>query len=360
MAKVDKKHKHRAEDIRLFALREAGDAGDRGAPATGLVAKVAGRFAISRQAAHRHVHALVGEGSLISSGANRGRSYQLAVLEGNDAWLELKGLEEHAVWRSHIASLMEAVPGPAVELAHFCFTEMVNNAIDHSSGTLLYIKTERTPLYVRMKVGDNGVGIFRKIREALSLDDDRHAMLELTKGKFTTDPKTHSGLGIFFSSKSCDKLSITSGRIYFGHFRLGPDWLMDDLDDTEIDGTHVTMTIDLDTSRRLNAVFDEYSTPNNPGFSRTTIPVKVAQYGDENLISRSQAKRVLARVEKFKEVMFDFDGVSMIGQSFGDEIFRVFAQEHPDVSLIPVRTNAQVQGMIDLALQSRHAAPTSK
>jgi len=184
------------------------------------------------------------------------------------------------------------------------------------------------------------------------LDDERHAILELAKGKFTTDPKAHSGMGIFFSSRSCDRFSILSRRIYFKHSATHGDWLLDELDE-ETEGTHVTMVIDLDTGRRLNEVWKEGSAPNYRGFTRTTIPVVVAQYGDENLISRSQAKRVLTRVEKFKEVMFDFSGVEMIGQAFADEIFRVFASEHPDVRLIPVLANPEVQAMIDLALQAR-------
>lgn len=343
------------EEIRLFVLREVGEAHDLGKKATGLVAQTAARFGISRQGAYRHVRSLVDEGSLVATGSNKGRTYDLAILErqvGNDP---LPDLEEHAVWRKYAAAIMESVPGPVVELAHFCFTEMVNNAIDHSSGTDLTVRIERTALHVRMHVTDNGVGIFRKIREALNLDDERHAMLELCKGKFTTEPKRHSGLGIFFSSKSCQKFVISSGKILFGHFRSGRDWLMDDFSD-DITGTEITMTIDLDTDKRLNKVWDEYSTPNNPGFSRTTIPVAVAQYGDENLIARSQAKRVLARVEKFKEVVFDFTGVSIVGQAFADEIFRVFAQTHPDVTLIPYGANTQIEGMVDLAIQAREPA----
>jgi hypothetical protein len=54
--------------------------------------------------------------------------------------------------------------------------------------------------------------------------------------------------------------------------------------------------------------------------------VRLAKYGNDQLISRSQAKRLLARIELFKIVLFDFSGVETIGQAFADEIFRVFAQ----------------------------------
>lgn len=64
-------------------------------------------------------------------------------------------------------------------------------------------------------------------------------------------------------------------------------------------------------------------------------------------MSRSQARRVLARFNRFQEVMLDFKGVPRIGQAFADEIFRVFKNEHPEVAIYPVRTTPDVQAMID-------------
>jgi len=50
-------------------------------------------------------------------------------------------------------------------------------------------------------------------------------------------------------------------------------------------------------------------------------------------ISRSQAKRLLMGLEKFKQVVLDFKGVSSVGQAFVDEVFRVFQNEHPDIAI---------------------------
>ncbi|HJT53158.1 MAG TPA: STAS-like domain-containing protein, partial [Candidatus Angelobacter sp.] len=62
-----------------------------------------------------------------------------------------------------------------------------------------------------------------------------------------------------------------------------------------------------------------------------------------------QAKRVLARVELFTTVMFDFTDVPTIGQAFADEIFRVFAQQHPEIQILPIRANTEVRRMIERA-----------
>jgi hypothetical protein len=103
------------------------------------------------------------------------------------------------------------------------------------------------------------------------------------------------------------------------------------------------------TSRTTARVFDQYTTGDEYGFTKTVVPVNLARYGNENLISRSQAKRVLARIELFKTVLFDFNDVPSIGQAFADEIFRVFAIGHPDIELVPIHANAEVKRMIERA-----------
>jgi len=73
--------------------------------------------------------------------------------------------------------------------------------------------------------------------------------------------------------------------------------------------------------------------------------MKMACYSDEQLISRSQAKRLIARFDRFKTVFLDFDGIQEIGQAFADELFRVYAEEHPAVKLIPQNMTDQIERM---------------
>jgi hypothetical protein len=102
----------------------------------------------------------------------------------------------------------------------------------------------------------------------------------------------------------------------------------------------------------MTEVFDRFSDSleEDYGFTRTQVPVSLARFGDENLVSRSQAKRLLARFDRFKEVTLDFSGVETIGQAFADEIFRVFRGEHPEVHLVPVNVAPAVERMIRRAL----------
>ena len=111
------------------------------------------------------------------------------------------------------------------------------------------------------------------------------------------------------------------------------------------------MKLNNHTSRTCKKIFDQYSDEEDLGFIKTVVPVRLAQYGNEKLISRSQAKRVLARVELFKCVVFNFGGAfhRPIGQAFADEIFRVFTNSHPAIEVHPINVNSDVKRMIESA-----------
>ena len=115
-------------------------------------------------------------------------------------------------------------------------------------------------------------------------------------------------------------------------------------------GTAVWMRLYNHTSRTTKKVFDAYVSGDDFDFSKTVVPVSLARYGNDSLISRSQAKRVLSRVDLFKTVVFAVRGVGTLGQAFSDEIFRVFANEHPDIDLQAVHTSPEIRRMINRAL----------
>jgi anti-sigma regulatory factor (Ser/Thr protein kinase) len=254
-------------------------------------------------------------------------------------------LAEDKVWHEDLLPLLSHLPRNLLDIAHHGVTEMVNNAIDHSEADTVSVVMDCDGQRLRFAVADNGVGIFRKITRALALPDERLALLELAKGKLTTDPQRHSGEGIFFTSRMFDNYRIESGGLFFDHnHEFDQDLLVDT---EEAVGTLVAMDIARDSSRTARAVFDQYSSgPDEYSFAKTIVPVRLAKVGDENLISRSQAKRLLQRVDRFRCVVLDFEGVAGIGQAFADEIFRVFANAHPEVELIHIHAAPDVQQMI--------------
>ena len=327
-------------EIRRFILARVADR------SKGIARLAAERFSISRQAASRHLARMVEQGLLSAEGRTRNREYRLVVLgQVHDVEPITPDLQEDVVWRDRVLPLLLEAPENVRDICNYGFTEMVNNAKDHSGSPTVSVSAEVTAATVKMFVIDDGVGIFRKIKDALRLEDDRHAILELVKGKFTTDPERHTGEGVFFTSRMFDWFGIGSGRLALVHRRESGDFLIEDREPRV--GTMAALEIETSSTRTIKEVFDRYATEQDDyAFQRTHVVVALVEVEGDKLISRSQAKRVLARLERFKEVMLDFKGVESIGPAFADEIFRVFRREHPSVHLIPVATNEEVQRMI--------------
>lgn len=312
-------------------------------------------FQITRQAVNRHINNMVKHGLLIAEGSTRQRQYKLKPIVEQEIPIPVsKYIKEDVIWRESIRPLLGEIPKNILEICNYGFTEIFNNVIDHSSAILALIKIVRTAIHIKITIFDNGIGIFKKIQTELGLDDQRHSILELAKGKLTTDPERHTGEGIFFSSRMFDRFSIYSSGLFFTHNEIGHDWLLGDAVDTDDEGTLIVMEIQIKSTRTIKEVFDKFSSEDDDyGFTRTIVPVILAKYGDENLVSRSQAKRLLARFEKFKEVILDFSEVETIGQAFADEIFRVFRNQNPDIHLMPNNANEEVQKSIKRALNQQ-------
>lgn len=317
-----------------------------------LVGMVAAQLGLSGARVSTQVRKLVAEGYLRKDGTTR-PVYTLG--HNRRFWQRYlrEGLTEDTLWSTQLSPLLRDVPRNVLDIAHHGATEMINNAIDHSEATHVGVYMELRDKELSMMIADDGIGIFRKIARALELPDERLALLELSKGKFTTDPRHHSGQGVFFTSRMFDRFQIMSGGLVFSHEGQGKDVLID-VDDMPKEGTLVSMGISTASARTTKQVFDEFSSgPDEYAFAKTVVPVRLAQVGDENLISRSQAKRLMQRVDRFRHVVLDFRDVTIIGQAFADEIFRVFAHAHPEVELVPVHAVPEVQQMIRRAEVAR-------
>ena len=304
------------------------------------------KFDISRQAVNKHVQFLVKQQAISISGATKSRRYSLCPLkELEKRYLIDVELQEDVVWRNDVKVLLEDFPDNVIDVWSYCFTEMFNNAIDHSSGNYIFIKIIKTAVLTEINIHDDGEGIFKKIQRELALLDESHAVLELSKGKLTTDPSRHTGEGIFFSSRMVDDFQILSGKTYFSHQHADDhDWILERHKFQT--GTSVFMKMKNNSSRSIKNIFDTYTSQDSYGFNKTVIPVQLVRYGDELLVSRSQAKRLLYRIDKFTTVILDFDGIESIGQAFADEIFRVFATNNKNIQLLHVNACKDVEKMI--------------
>ena len=338
----------RADQIRRFLL-EAAQTGNTH-PVQGAVET----FHVSRQTIHRHLSVLVDKGFLLAEGNTRSRTYKLGPVRAHTAIVPLKDLQESDVYSREFAGTFSGLPKTVEEICHYGFTEILNNAIDHSQGTTATITVERRHQSIQIMISDNGEGIFGYITRILSLHDPRESLLELSKGKLTTDPENHTGQGIFFTSRAFDNFLIISGELVFSHNdAYSSDYLLHNQLDHK--GTHVLMEIALNSQKDLSVVFSDFTGTEDEDytFNKTIVPVKLALYEGDRLISRSQAKRILNRVEHFKYVMLDFQDIDFIGQAFADEVFRVFINKNPQILIQSINTSSNISKAITAAVSGQ-------
>jgi anti-sigma regulatory factor (Ser/Thr protein kinase) len=259
-------------------------------------------------------------------------------------------LEEHKV----LAELEEKFP-QIVELPenvksifNFAFSEMFNNAIEHSRSKIIKVEVSLRDKDLSFIVEDSGVGAFRNIMKKRNLRSEIEAIQDLLKGKITTMPKSHSGEGIFFTSKSADLFILDTFGYQLIVTEKGPNIKKVPVIKR---GTRVTFQIGSNSKLHLTNVFKKYTNltgKSDYGFDKTEIRVKLFTISGVH-ISRSQARRVLAGLEKFKIILLDFEDVPIVGQAFADEIYRVFQNAHPGIEIKEENMSEGVKFMVERA-----------
>lgn len=306
---------------------------------------------ISRQVLSNWLRPLIAEGKVVKSGSTRAARYYLPEHAPESRHvsrtLPLPGADESRAWDEVAVRLnVEAILKPHVaDILRYAFTEMLNNAIEHSRSDKARFEVRIDGGRALFQVRDRGIGVFHSIADKFGFDDEHAAMVELVKGRTTTMPDAHSGEGIFFTSKAADLFQLRSHRIKLEWNRARDDTFVSD--ERFIEGTSVQFMVRRDTRRRLDAVFSEFA-PEEYDFSfeRTRVLVKFVR---KDYVSRSEARRLTANLEKFREVILDFAGVRSVGQGFADEVCRVFATRHPDTNITVVNASNAVSAMLSHA-----------
>ncbi len=331
--------------------------------------EITGSVEVSRQYVNMVISDLIAEKQVIKLGGTRNafyvsqdyiskhpevvptvlkKSYKNQLLEEHKVLLEIEDKFPR------IAQLPENIKS----IFTFAFSEMFNNAIEHSHSKNISVEVSVREKDLSFIVNDSGVGAFRNIMKKKNLKTEVEAIQDLLKGKTTTIPKSHSGEGIFFTSKAGDVFVLDSFGYRLSVNTIKPNIAIHHLS-TKKRGTRVVFRINTDSTRHLNDVFKKYTNlagEGDYGFDKTEIRVKLFTAGGIH-ISRSQARRILAGLEKFKIVLFDYEKVPLVGQAFADEIYRVFQELHPDIRLENENMSDGVRFMVE---RSRNEARKKK
>jgi len=310
-------------------------------------------LSISRQQVHAILTQLVADKKLIKTGSTR---YTVYIHPSNFVLLTQKfsftlnnqGLSDEEIYKKLVnnSGLLTDISANFAKIAHYSLTEIINNAIEHSLSKKISASVTKYPEFFEFIISDHGIGVYNNIMKSRRLSSDLEAIQDLLKGKTTTAQRGHSGEGIFFTSKAVDQFILESFSTKLRVDNDINDYSIEKLD-KPFKGTRVTLKIRVDTNKVLRDIFDQYvSNPGEVGFDKTSIKIKLYS-ANVDYVSRSQARRVVEGLDKFKTIILDFSQINNIGQAFADEIFRVFKSNHPDITIQYINAAEPVQFMID-------------
>jgi anti-sigma regulatory factor (Ser/Thr protein kinase) len=315
-------------------------------------ADVVNSTGFSRAYVHRFLKKLADEGLVVLIGKTNQAHYVIASHKGElpakpsrvRKIITNRNLAEDKVLSQikEESSIFQGMAGNVSSIIDYAFTEMLNNAIEHSSSEKIDMIVTKTSADIRFTVADQGVGIFNNIMKKKRLVSTMDAIQDLLKGKETTAPEGHSGEGIFFTSKIADRLTIKSSEKKIVFDNIGQDIYIKDIQSSK--GTKVDFVLGLKSKKTLSDLFNQY-TDESFRFSKTGVKVKL-YHQDIDYVSRSQARRILAGLEKFKTIELDFIDVETAGQAFADEIFRVWQNSHKDIKVTVINANKNIMLMI--------------
>jgi anti-sigma regulatory factor (Ser/Thr protein kinase) len=309
--------------------------------------ELAVHLGITPQAVSLHIREMIAAGDIFKTGSTRAARYfpgaAAPAARRIKRQVSLEGLDESVVYEGLAIGLnLSSLPDNVEAIVHYAFTEILNNAIDHSKADQCGIDISLDAARVEFQVKDPGIGVFHSIAEKLNLPDEQTAMVELVKGKTTTMPEAHSGEGIFFVSRAADRFVLRSHRLQIEWNKEKQDVFVSD--QRFVKGTRVQFEIRSNSCTRLEEVFSEFAPAEyDYQFQKTRVLVKLLR---QDYVSRSEAKRLLHNLDKFSEIELDMRDVRNVGQGFADEIFRVFVAAHPDIQVRAINASDAVDAMI--------------
>lgn len=327
------------------------------------------QIGVSRQYINTVLSFLIAEKQVIKLGGTRKAFYVSAqyAKDNQDIFPTIfrkkyinKKLEEHKVLAEieDIFPALAHLPENIKSIFTFAFSEMLNNAIEHSESKIISLGVALENKCLSFFIEDSGIGVFRNIQKKKNLHSEIEAIQDLLKGKTTTMPKSHSGEGIFFTSKASTLFTLDS----FAHSLVVKPLTNDVQINTSTikkRGTRVFFEINIDSKLHLTDIFRKYTNlleESDYGFDKTEIRVKLFTVSGVH-ISRSQARRILSGLDKFKIILLDFENVPIVGQAFADEIYRVFKNKYPFIVIQEENMSEGVKFMVERA---KHEATISR
>ncbi|MBQ7760961.1 MAG: DUF4325 domain-containing protein [Clostridia bacterium] len=313
-----------------------------------LVNKVMESFEVSKSTIYNYLKELSDNGVIRKS--SRMGLYELVSSRYMFSYNNEDSLLEDVIFDRDIAPLLKGFEKNVFSAWRYAFTEMMNNAIEHSRANKIGVIVLKNDLDTSILLSDNGIGIFKNIQEYMKNEHNQEMTLNdcaglLFAGKFTTAKSMHSGEGIFFTSHLMDTFVIYSDKVFFSRNNFEDSQYKTNANSNgKNDGTLVCMSLYNHSKKTTKEVFDRFSNVDE-GFVKTQIPI-AHFFVNGNPVSRSEARRLGELILKFKEINLDFAGVEEVGQAFCHELFIVWQNRNPEAILNILNACDDVERMI--------------
>ena len=311
-------------------------------------ARIMRKTGFSHAYVHRIFQRLVDGGNLLKTGSTKSARYYPATEANikkvksnaghyNRIIRNIDPMDENKILSDMKGKFSDAgIQLNVSQLFDYVFAKILNNAFIHSRSDKLNISAGTEHNVISFEIRDFGTGIFNNIKNKMGLTSIDEAAAELIKGT--------AGKGLISASKASDTLVIQSSNKKVIFNNLLNDVFVRTV--RELKGTKVTFNINVDSSRTLTGIlYKQNGTSEN--YDSTRILVKLFT-GDNKYPSRSEAKRMLEGLDRFKKIILDFRDVESIGLGFADEVFELWKQAHPEIELKVENANDDVMYVIGL------------
>ena len=304
-----------------------------------FVDRTMAEFSVSRSTVYNYINTLQKNGELERVGGSM--PYRIVYRTSRVTIDTSKEADEERVYSRDIAPLL-ANPTPSTQkIWRYAITAMLNNAFEHANASAVVVVVSQSRLSTIVAIIDNGVGIFRRIRqlqkektgEAITATE---AAALLYPGKYTGDPAAHAGQGIFFTSRMMDHFAIRSDEVLF----TNDEDEVGEKSPAQYRGTAVQMALSNDSTREMGEVMAGY-VDSVLGFVRTELPI-ARMIGSSFPVSRAEARRLAAMLADFREVQLDFAGVEDVGPDFLHELLTVQRKNRPELMFTAKNANERV------------------
>src|SRR5688572_21875322 len=237
--------------------------------------QVAQAYGISRQAANRHLDALVEEGVLEQAGATRSKEYRLRRESLLNREIRVTPvLSPERLWDDHIAPVLADDRADVRELCRGAFRDLVRNVTTHAHASWVTVAFSATARHIDVAVGDDGRGIFNQVATRLGAKGARECA-ELLVRHANARSTDFPAVRLVLLGRNFETFAIASSGIAL-EFNAGTDaWSLRD-DDVPAQGTRVALRLrrpgyTSPTSNRCSSTNDSTSSPLNPSAIPSSI-----------------------------------------------------------------------------------------